>query len=290
MAKLRAEAVAGAARAWLAAARPARVLNVFDRACNLVADDGAVLALVTAARGLTPFGVVVEPGEPPPFAGVDAASPVSVAADALRVGPLAVELRGAAAWDARPNWAAVVAALKSHPQRPAALAVAGLEAAPRDSLLCLWHQVEPATPLLARVRPAAQNLIAGLQSGDWARSEQGVLKLAGLGGGLTPAGDDFVLGVMLAAHAGAFGLVAAQHCLALAEALAPRTNTLSAAYVHAAARGECAAYWHDQLAALSNPAADLSGPARALVSVGHTSGADALAGFLASFERAAGLQ
>ena len=48
MTELRAAAVAHAARAWLEAARPARVLSVFDQAVNLVAEGGAVLALVTA--------------------------------------------------------------------------------------------------------------------------------------------------------------------------------------------------------------------------------------------------
>ena len=279
--------MAHAARAWLEAARPARVLSVFDQAVNLVAEGGAVLALVTAARGLTPFGLVVAPDVRQPFAGVDAASPVSVTSGTLRVGPLEIDYRGAAVWDARPDWATVAAALQARPRWPEDVIVAGIESAPRDSLLPLWLE-ERETPLFKRFRPAAQHLIGGLQTGDWARAAQGVAKLAGLGGGLTPAGDDFVLGVFLAAHAGAFGPAAVAHCPALAEVLAPRTTTLSAAYVRAAAHGECAAYWHALLSALCDPAPSVWVPVaaatRALVSVGHTSGADALAGFLASFE------
>jgi len=72
----------------------------------------------------------------------------------------------------------------------------------------------------------------------------------------------------------------------VAKAMAPRTTALSAAYLRAAARGECAAPWHDFFAALTEPAAParraaLAAAVEALFAIGHTSGADGLAGFLA---------
>jgi hypothetical protein len=69
---------------------------------------------------------------------------------------------------------------------------------------------------------------------------------------------------------------------AVEEVIAARTTPLSAASIRAAARGECGAVWHDLLEAMQG--ADVPGirtAAASIVSRGHTSGADALAGFAA---------
>ena len=57
--------------------------------------------------------------------------------------------------------------------------------------------------------------------------------LAGLGDGLTPAGDDWLVGMMLwawLAHA-----APRRFCQVLSDAAVPRTTTLSAAFLQAAA-------------------------------------------------------
>ena len=109
--------------------------------------------------------------------------------------------------------------------------------------------------------------------------ETGAAQLAGLGGGLTPAGDDFLTGVMLwawLAHPSP-----RSQCRLLVKAAAPRTTTLSAAFLQAAARGECGVAWHVLLAALSEGGdAELATAVQDVLSHGATSGADALAGFL----------
>ena len=46
------------------------------------------------------------------------------------------------------------------------------------------------------------------------------------------------------------GAGAERQAAQIAEAAAPRTTTLSAAYLRAAARGECSAYWHSTFEAL----------------------------------------
>jgi hypothetical protein len=62
--------------------------------------------------------------------------------------------------------------------------------------------------------------------------------LAGLGPGLTPAGDDFMLGAILAAriiHPEELAIILTKE---LSEAAAPLTTSLSAAWLRAAGRGE----------------------------------------------------
>jgi hypothetical protein len=103
--------------------------------------------------------------------------------------------------------------------------------------------------------------------------------LAGLGGGLTPAGDDFLTGVML--WAWLTHLEPQGFCRRLFEASAARTTMLSAAFLRSAAEGECSAAWHDLLAALDGgPEQQLAEAVASVLSFGHTSGADALAGFV----------
>jgi hypothetical protein len=132
--------------------------------------------------------------------------------------------------------------------------------------------------LHAAYDPAAK-LINGLREDDRTLCLEGVTGLAGLGGGLTPAGDDWLVGCMLAMWA-----ISARHTIsptAIAQAAAPRTTPLSAAWLRAAAQGECGEPWHllfDSLVKGREPA--IRQAAEAVIHQGHTSGADALAGFL----------
>lgn len=103
--------------------------------------------------------------------------------------------------------------------------------------------------------------------------------LIGMGGGLTPAGDDFVGGAMIALRSFGFGMEAdriAAWALPLART---RTNRISRAYLECAARGEGHEYLHDFL--LSFEKHHLERLAR----IGHTSGLDAAAGALAALRQ-----
>ncbi|MEE8273753.1 MAG: DUF2877 domain-containing protein [Alphaproteobacteria bacterium] len=107
--------------------------------------------------------------------------------------------------------------------------------------------------------------------------------LIGLGPGLTPSGDDFVVGAMIAlrclrAQARAERLAA--WALARAEA---NTGKISRAHLACAADGEGAAALHDALAALCVPgSASLATCLDAIDAIGHCSGWDALAGATAA--------
>lgn len=293
---LTARTLTPAALAWLAEAPAPRVLGVFERACDLVDAAGRVLALVTSEASLAPFGVVLA-GAAHPFTSLTAASSVTVAPGALRVGALTIHVDGAALWDPRPDWAALRPRLG--PDRIDWLAGLALRIGKPGSLLAILEAgPPPVREASSHGGPAPQRregweegglaLIGGLRSRSLEMSLAGARALAGLGTGLTPAGDDFIVGALLAAWAGAFGADVAALGAPLAEAAAVRTTTLSAAYLRAAALGECAAPWHRLLTALvaaSEP--EINAALRALLAVGHTSGADGLAGFLAAWRLAA---
>jgi hypothetical protein len=133
---------------------------------------------------------------------------------------------------------------------------------------------------------AAQKATVALQegwAGDSRRLREGAAGLAGLGSGLTPAGDDLLAGAMLWAwldHP-----TPKMFCPAVARVAAPRTTTLSAALLKAAARGECSAAWHALLSALSigqdeEARERIAEAVHEILGRGATSGADSLAGFL----------
>jgi uncharacterized protein DUF2877 len=299
------------ARDWLATTTAARVLNVFDRACNLINQDEAILALVTSTHGLNPFAMVVASAGPMPYRGVSATSVVSVAGNQLTVGPLHVNVESASVWNPRPDWPELQRTLADTPAQLEELVSTAMELAIGGSLLDLYLAPALGTPfpdaahrirrrasgwgvrqqaLLDRARRGATELVHGLLTYSAEQCLVGAKALAGLGGGLTPAGDDFIVGMMLAAWAGLYGSGAEALCRPMAEAAAPLTTTLSAAYLRAAARGECMAQWHVLFEALlRSNVHDARVATQSLLSVGHTSGADALAGFLAVHEMALGL-
>jgi hypothetical protein len=99
-------------------------------------------------------------------------------------------------------------------------------------------------------------------------------RLVGLGPGLTPSGDDYLGGVMVALRMDERGAQADALWRWLEPRLAERTSAISAAHLAAAAQGEA----HEALHAV------LAGADPALLDgVGHCSGWDALAGALAVY-------
>jgi len=256
-----------------------RVLAVFDRSCLLAPHDGEPLSLVLPELGDGPLNVVVEAWADAE-AGVEPGLPASLSRTRLESGSLMVDLTAARVWEPRPAWPALRAAW------PAALS--GFEcltpsfAEETQSHTESSRQVELRCTTQANMLHTARR-VAGVLAAGWAGDtdalRRGVRRLAGLGVGLTPAGDDFLAGLMLRAwlvHPGP-----EDFCRLVVEAAAPRTTALSAAFLRAAARGECSAAWHALLATLAGGGpGSLDKAVRGVVAHGHTSGADTLAGFL----------
>jgi hypothetical protein len=230
------------ARQWLLNGRPARVLHLFNEVCNLVNDQNEVISLVSPRVGPGPFTVTVEGDF---TAGLDARQAVSIdsARQILSVGSLVVDARGASVWRPKPDWARL-----------------------RDADVAGWpspHELPP------DIHAYLEQTVKGIAVDDWSACLVGVEGLAGRGGGLTPAGDDVLMGVL-------YGLWVwyprREWLEMILETAAPRTTTLSANFIRAAADGEAVRQWHDLV----------NGHPRAvdqILAIGHTSGADAWAGF-----------
>lgn len=104
--------------------------------------------------------------------------------------------------------------------------------------------------------------------------------LIGLGPGLTPSGDDYLGGLLIALHAFE-RRPQAQGLWRWLEPRLKRTSAISAAHLAAAAAGEGHEALHACLEALASRSADWPKTLDKVANVGHVSGWDALAGIAA---------
>jgi hypothetical protein len=255
----------------------ASALAVFNHACDLVTPDGGVLALVTPHVSDGPLNIVLD-AEPGDFASFAPGLVVTKQGPSLQAGKSRIVLNGAKMWEPCPDWNTLRNRQAVLASRLPMLQAAALRQAPAESRL-VSEETYAGGPngILFHMREVIPILQTGW-SGDMLQLRAGATRLAGLGNGLTPAGDDFLIGVMLwawAAHP-----KPEQFCRVIVKAAAPRTTTLSAAFLRSAANGECSAAWHGLLAALTEKDDDLTTSVQQVLAHGATSGADTLAGFL----------
>ena len=158
------------------------MLAVFERACDLVTPDGDIVALVLPEIGDGPLNIVVERLDQ--SLRLVQSGMVATLADArLRIGDLEIRLDQAAVWEPRPDWGRLRQnSARIESRLPLVHDLARREA-PADSLVALLSLELDLTG--SRDREPVRS--------DWAA------QFAGLGSGLTPAGDDFLMGVMLRA-------------------------------------------------------------------------------------------
>jgi hypothetical protein len=267
-----------------------RVLGSFARACDLVTDGDEVVALVWDGIGNGPLNVVLPERQvtPPP-----AGARFRGAGGVLSVDGLAVDLAPALTWDARPDWDALRARYNE--------IVAAADAA-RRSISGLCEQ-----RLLKQAGPAVEAAVAAFQRA-WQKTsrtdsqsairnlQSAICHLLGLGPGLTPAGDDWLAGWLLAQHL-APDLTGLRDLSGLiTKAAATHTTTLSRAFLACAAAGEADEDWHGLLAGLSSESANqriansksanqrIGGSIQRILAHGATSGAAMLAGFLSGID------
>jgi uncharacterized protein DUF2877 len=125
----------------------------------------------------------------------------------------------------------------------------------------------PPAVLEAPLAGAAERAASAVAGGDL---RVAAAELGGLGPGLTPAGDDILAGLLLAARA-RFGPLVEAGLLTVAASVA--TTDLSGAFLHWAARGQHVAFAHDLLtAAVRGDRSAVGAAVTALGAFGSSSG------------------
>jgi len=280
------------------AAAPGRaaVASAHRRVANLRLDSGEVIGVGAAEIPLAANGVSIAlaPDAALDALGVRAGQAASVAAAALRIGGVVVDLRAAACWEPRPALRrARPEAVAAGAREARALAIAEGE---RGSLLALlWRAAEWETRGLIQAAAApAEALRRAALAGDAASVARAARGLAGLGPGFTPAGDDYLAGfaaawVLVSESVAGDGARTAAVLAAVRAGAEGGASELGRAWLAHAARGEVAEPMADFFAALVPPAPRaLAGAVRGVLGLGATSGSDWMAGALMGLEAALG--
>ncbi|WEQ51115.1 DUF2877 domain-containing protein [Komagataeibacter oboediens] len=134
----------------------------------------------------------------------------------------------------------------------------------------------PASPS-PEARALTRLFHAGLVSGNARDIATAAGRLAGLGRGLTPGGDDFLCGLMVAVWFSAPDPM--QTCMPILTAVHGQTTSLSFAFLDAAAHGHVSDTWRDFLAPVSRGALRTEA-LKNVMAPGFSSGEDTLAGFI----------
>ena len=271
------------------------VLAIHPRSCYVTGEDADIYAVVQQPVGNGPLSLVI-PTSDDALAGLTEGNSVSSTGSHLMVGDgLVVGLEQARLWDPK-----AYPALGAHPEALSRCLAEVYRTAttrsPEQSLARLLphiHEEELPEALTAVAHfPRSHALIVGLIDALGRRNRRSIKvvtsSLAGLGPGMTPAGDDFLAGILLSlalAQEHRPDADLAEIAGLLAETAVPRTNEISAAYLRVAYAGETSERWHGLLKALSTgEAGEAAGAAETVMQFGETSGADMLAGFLVGME------
>jgi hypothetical protein len=253
------------------------VSAVHRRVCVISLVDDSLLTLATPAIGRLPRGITLD--APPEFTfhrivarGVD----IGARGGILRIGgsALSIDLRPATPWRSR------LGDLSLDGARDAAVAQA-LETA-RAAL-----RQDGSGDALVRVAGARfAALASATRTLDAAAAGDAMSALVGLGEGVTPAGDDYLVGFFAGLWASA-GWAALRRAFvaALRERLtrsALETSRVSRVYLEAAFDGEVSERLFDLAGAIATGSADAAVhcAAASVLAVGHSSGACGLLGFL----------
>lgn len=288
--------------------RGAVVHSVFRRAANLLLPPDMLLAITDAAAMRVPNGVVVAGSDDAggnAFLGLAVGMPAWIGGGCVRIPAAGVGIDAAHAprWDPRPrfelppigpapfdrNFARLAGLVRECAADQPASFAAVLGLAPRAH----GDGADGRHPFLAqRARPAVAALISALAEPKTRTLSRAAERLAGLGYGLTPSGDDFLIGVcgaLLLADATlpsvlpspTPGVSRRDQAAVIATTAARRTTDLSAAWLRHAGRGEFSAEVGRVLVALGNEdAAGFDAAVGRLLAVGGLSGLDTATGVL----------
>jgi hypothetical protein len=265
------------------------VLHVTNGVINLWTDREKLISLVTHSIGNGPHNIVLPldrfGSQPSP------SEPVFRSNGELVVDGYNVDLKRVSIWVSRPDWQAIRAqAIRIHRICPDIKALLRTQT-PDPGVNQLFDRVPPKYQhrdhfVDAMVEPA-HILITSLRKAEYEQAIDAARSLAGLGTGLTPAGDDFLSGAMMACWSGFCPPGFLQQLPEIIEHAAQLTTRMSAAYLRSAASGEFGVIWHQLLEKIiANEREEMIRILQAVMGIGHNSGAYTLTGFVMLAEEA----
>lgn len=271
-----------------------RIQGVYRSVFNITTADG-ILTVASPDGGGLPNGILADLGDDWRAIGLRPGMVVHARDVDIRVPDAGLEIQFGSAprWsprfrseatvaDVAPSvWARRAAATRTIAQRQATTAGFG-------ALLGTEVTHDP-VGILEIARPMVVGVTRALEVGDRTGAAESAARLIGLGPGLTPSGDDVLVGIEAALHA--VGHPAAGFLAPALGDVAERTTDVAATFLRHAAAGEFAERVHTLLASLLG-SDDETIPAAIdrAVAWGATSGMDCLLGVLVGLDVAAGVR
>ena len=273
--------------------------SIFHHACNVSLESDALLTLVSSEKGNLSQGIRL--GTPPKFTFLNqlrVGQPIACRGGILRISgsELSVDLRTASLWhidlkglrvdlhqrDTAQAWAVAWLELEKHRRGNGISAMIAAIPAPRQNSVTS-HVIKTLVERAVQTVPALIDATGNLQV-DGAITA--IRPLIGLGSGLTPSGDDFIVGYLAGLWSTAGSDSSRLRFLSFLGAwlsqAAAGTNAISRTYIKSAVNGNVS----EPIATL----AQLFGQAKSLDSVreatrtalqvGNTSGTDGVQGLL----------
>jgi hypothetical protein len=266
----------------------AQVHSVFLRACNIETDSGELVTLLAAGSGNLPHGIRCASPFAPLSAWLRRGQAATLDGATLRIpaADFVVDLSRAAVWNG------TVAA--ASPDLHGAEAHGALrelcetlrEHAPDQGVApALFSSGSPHSTLeralVARMAQTLPILARATDTSDAGAVVSALSALVGLGAGLTPAGDDFIVGYLAALWSGSRrepGIAALLRALAVPVGqLSLHTNAISRQMLLDALQGHFSERLTEVVGCVCG-GGDVAGATMRALEVGHSSGADVLCG------------
>jgi hypothetical protein len=266
------------------------LLGVHREACSWRGENGALTTLLVAPNGPLPMAMTV--AAPPAFSFADhlaAGQRVGVRGGIVRFSgcDLSVDTRPARHWDGRLDRAAAPPGESAVRFAWTIVAKAGV---PSARAFCLLDEAVE-TSKIARLSGAKviPDLVSATEMMDHEGASNAAVALLGRGHGLTPSGDDFLVGFLAGLWTRVGDSANRQTFLdtiggAIVSGL-ERTTPVSATYLRAAADGRAGAAIHSVVGALkSDRRRGLELVIRRAMDIGHESGTCAMIGLLSGLD------
>jgi uncharacterized protein DUF2877 len=270
-----------------------RVQSIYRSVVNISTADG-LLTIASPEGGGLPNGILADLG--PDWREIGLHSGVAALANggAIRVPDAGLEIQfdGATRWSPRLRSSADAAdiAAARWRRRAGATRATARRRASAAGFGGLLREDAPHDPVgvLGVARPILSDLVVALEAGDRTQAAEVAARLVGLGPGLTPSGDDVLVGIEAALRALARPSAG---FLALAmDDVEWRTTAVAATLLRHAAAGEFAERLHSLLAALLGSDDDaIPAAIDRAVAWGATSGSDCLLGVLIGLDVSTGV-
>ena len=263
----------------------AAVHSVFRSAVNLsLAKESNLLTLVASSEADLPQGLRVDTPDGFSFEIIRVGDSAACRAGLLRLGSLTIDLRAAR------RWACDLPSLQADPSNPAVASAWRIVWDALNARQIQWNAEIIAHDLFRsdstlRAGAAVRGLLEATQRFD-STAASSLDALIGLGSGLTPSGDDLLVGYLAGLWCAVSGKSErVQFASELGKEvirLSGQTTDISRAYLYHAARGQVSSRLADLAEAIcSGENSDrLLAVLESAMQVGHTSGMDAVTGLL----------